>query len=212
MADSTRAREGTVPPWGADFLAALRELADERAAARQAGVTLKTARNWRTRDAAFRAEWDTARAEAQMPERIQRRDAMEWRAAFIARLRGTGTVRYAATAAGVSRQTVYEWRDRDPDFAREWDDAIADATEALEAAARARALSGSDKLLMFLLKAQRPDKYGDRLHIEHSIQKRKRQVYEDALREGLTQDEARQAVAEFERIVADATGSIGGIP
>lgn len=212
MDDTTRARvrERVVPSWGATFLEGLRASGDERAAARSAGVTLKTARNWRTKDPAFREAWDSVRSEVGV-QPIRRRDAGEWRPVFLARLRATGTVRMACRAAGISRTTAYDWREADEDFARDWDEAIEDATDALEAAARARALSGSDKLLMFLLKAMRPDKYGDRLHIEHSIERRKRKLYQEAREQGMTDTEAREAVAEFERIVAGATGGIGGV-
>lgn len=212
MSDRSRAQEparpGRVPPWGDVFLSAYQSEKDEAIAARTAGVTVKTVRNWAARDREFGAKRIAIREGEQIVQ-PPRAGAGDWMPPFLARLRGSGTVRYACEAAGVSRQTVYAWKRRDPEFARQWDEAQEDAVEALEAAARVRALSGSDRLLMFLLRAIRPDKYGDRLRIEHSIEREKRRVYREALAEGLTDDEAADAVAEFERMVADAQTGTG---
>lgn len=94
------------------------------------------------------------------------RPAME---RFIARLRDSGNVRMAAQAAGVPRRTVYNWRDRWKTFAAEWDEALEDACDILEAEAWKRAVQeNSDRLLMFLLKAYRPDRFKDRAKVEHS--------------------------------------------
>lgn len=68
----------------------------------------------------------------------------------------------AAKLAGVGRQTVYDWRKRDAAFAAAWDDAIETGTDNLEDEARRRAMSTSDTLMIFMLKARRPDKYKDR--------------------------------------------------
>jgi hypothetical protein len=88
-----------------------------------------------------------------------RKQAREWRPAFIAALRNSGNIRAAAQAAGVDRHTVYRARETSPDFAAEWDSALEDAIDVLEATARQRAQASSDTLLIFLLKAHRPDKY-----------------------------------------------------
>jgi hypothetical protein len=63
-----------------------------------------------------------------------------WRDAFLAALRETGVVRDAAEAAGVDRSTPYKAREVDDDFRREWDEAMADASDLLirEAVRRAR--------------------------------------------------------------------------
>ncbi|NIV30648.1 MAG: hypothetical protein GWN58_14455, partial [Anaerolineae bacterium] len=67
------------------------------------------------------------------------------------------------------RSTAYRWRDRWSTFAAEWDEALEDACDLLEAEAWERAIEkGSDRLLMFLLKAHRRDKYGDRVRQEVS--------------------------------------------
>lgn len=102
------------------------------------------------------------------------------RAAFLEALSETGNVSAAARAAGASRSRAYALKAADPEFATEWSDALETAIDALDAEARRRALEGvevphfhqgriagtvrkySDSLLMFLLRAHRPDRYRDR--------------------------------------------------
>ena len=48
----------------------------------------------------------------------------KWEAEFLAALETTGNVSLAAEAAGISRQTVYDYQRRDPEFARRCLDAI----------------------------------------------------------------------------------------
>jgi hypothetical protein len=102
------------------------------------------------------------------------------RAAFLQALSDTGNVSAAARAAKASRSRAYQLKAADPDFAAEWTDALESAIDALDAEARRRALDGveiphfhqgrvagtvrkySDSLLMFLLRAHRPDRYRER--------------------------------------------------
>jgi hypothetical protein len=88
------------------------------------------------------------------------------RETFLAVFRDTCNVSEAARAAGVGRRTVYDWRDADPAFAAAWDEAEEEAVDALEAAARKRAMESSDRLMEILLKAHRPAKYMDRSKTE----------------------------------------------
>ena len=90
-------------------------------------------------------------------------------ARFLKRLRNTGNVRLSCEAADVPRSTVYRWRDKWTTFADEWDEALEDACDLLEEEAWRRAIDkGSDRLLMFLLKAHRRDKFGDTVRQEVS--------------------------------------------
>jgi hypothetical protein len=100
-------------------------------------------------------------------------------AAFLAEFRQTCNVRLACEQCGVGRRTVYEWRERDPEFQRQYADAEQDAVDRLEAAAWRRSVDGvelpvyqkgqlvgttreySDHLMIALLKAHRPEKYQD---------------------------------------------------
>ncbi len=94
-----------------------------------------------------------------------------WCETFIAALSTGAQVKAAAEAAGIHRRTAYNARDRDPAFARAWDQAAQDGaatiTDALEAEAVKRALEYSDPLLLALLRSRRPEIYGDRVTVEH---------------------------------------------
>ena len=113
------------------------------------------------------------------------------RAAFLAELAARGNVSDAAAAAGVPRQTVYDWRAADPAFAAAWDAALDQAADTMEREAFRRAVEGveepvygrvakdsdgeigritkySDTLLIFLLKGARPEKYRERQQVEHA--------------------------------------------
>lgn len=87
----------------------------------------------------------------------------EWTTAFLGALRNSGNIRASCAAAGISREAAYKHRESDAAFADRWKDAQEDAIEALEAAARSRAMSASDTLLIFLLKAHRPDVYRENI-------------------------------------------------
>jgi hypothetical protein len=113
------------------------------------------------------------------------------RDAFIAELRLRGNISDAARAAGLRRETFYEWRAKDVDFAAAWNEALEEATDTMEREAWRRAVEGvekpivgrigkdqdgivtyvqeySDSLMQLLLKAHRPEKYRERQDIQHS--------------------------------------------
>lgn len=92
----------------------------------------------------------------------------------------------AAKVAGVARSTVYEWRAADEAFAKAWDDALEEGSDILEDEALRRAVHGvsrqvaigsgprqkivdlveySDVLLIFLLKARRPERFRENVHV-----------------------------------------------
>ncbi len=102
-----------------------------------------------------------------MSEKVtpKKQGAGEWRPAFLAALRNSANVRASCMAAGISRKTAYQHRNRSAEFRAQWDDAIEDACDVLEAEAWQRARSTSDVLLIFLLKAHRPGMYRDRFEI-----------------------------------------------
>ncbi len=98
----------------------------------------------------------------------KKRHAGEWRPLFLADLAKNGNVWAACRAAGIDRKTAYNHRDQSPEFAAAWDVALQDAIDILEAVAAERARKSSDTLLIFLLKAHRPDKYRETVRNEHS--------------------------------------------
>ena len=103
-----------------------------------------------------------------------------WQAAVLFSLRQTGNVSAAARAAGTCRSRCYQARQRDRSFAAAQADALKEAADRLEMEAFWRAVEGigedryfrgdlvgsvtrySDRLLMFLLEARRPSKFGRR--------------------------------------------------
>lgn len=65
-----------------------------------------------------------------------------WRAAFLSALRENGVVRYACEAVQIGRQTAYDARTADPEFAAAWERALEDAADLLEQEAVRRARIG----------------------------------------------------------------------
>lgn len=106
-------------------------------------------------------------------------------ARFLAAYRGCGTVTGAARASCVDHSSHYRWLRRDGDYAAEFAKTQAIASAELEAEARRRAVDGievpiyrdgklvghrhrySDVLLIALLKANNPEKFGDRRTTTH---------------------------------------------
>jgi hypothetical protein len=112
----------------------------------------------------------------------------QWQRRFLEALRHSGNVAHSCTRAGISRQVAYQWRKRSGRFRRAWKQAKRSAVGRLEAEAWKRATLGytetlkktdargqvsyeqrrrrSDQLLMFLLRANAPEKYGKRSTVE----------------------------------------------
>lgn len=87
---------------------------------------------------------------------------------FLNALKGNPSVTQAAAAAGVSRQTVYRWREEVPEFGNAWDDVREASIERLEQALYERAVDSSDQAAFFLLKALKPETYRERQTVEHT--------------------------------------------
>lgn len=105
------------------------------------------------------------------------------RAKFLEILGTCANVTKACELANLSRPTVYDWKRNDPEFATEWEEALALGIEACEAEAFRRAFDGyeepvyqggrlvgvvrkySDSLAQFMLRAHAPEKYRDRSDI-----------------------------------------------
>lgn len=108
---------------------------------------------------------------------------------FLAAYAEHATIDGAAKACGMGRRTHYNWLASDEAYAAAFGDAEQAATDALEGEARRRALAGveepvfgslgahmgsgvvghirkySDTLLIFLLKAKRPEQFRDRYEL-----------------------------------------------
>jgi hypothetical protein len=99
---------------------------------------------------------------------------------FIEFLEETANVSEACKRAKIARALAYKWRGEDEAFAARWEAAVDRGTDALEDEAVRRAHVGYDKpvyqggkavgtireysdtLLMFMLKARRPERFKDR--------------------------------------------------
>lgn len=110
----------------------------------------------------------------------------DWKPAFLQAFRDTGLVAHACEIAGVGRSTVYEARALDEEFAVAWVQVEDEVSDVMERELYRRAVEGieepivsagklvthvlkySDSLLMFALKARRPEKYRDNVKVEHT--------------------------------------------
>lgn len=91
-----------------------------------------------------------------------------WEQAFLSTLAQSANVHLSCHAAEISRAMAYKKREADPEFAAQWDEAIENACDLLEATALKRAREGSDTLLIFLLKAYRASKFRETVRQEHT--------------------------------------------
>jgi hypothetical protein len=125
-----------------------------------------------------------ARRKKDDPKQMHREFA---RKVFITNLRMSGNVTEACRNAFVARCIAYTWRDELPEFRKAWDEAMDEATDALEREARRRAIEGweepvfgekgekgrirrySDKMLEILLKGHRPERFREHTTVEHEI-------------------------------------------
>lgn len=115
------------------------------------------------------------------------------------------TVADACKVAGIARQTAYSYRQSDEDFALRWADAIEEGTEELEKVARRRAVEGSDNLLIFLLKARRPEVYRERSEVRASVETIRTPSSAELhmLREAGQDPEIRDALIKVSKTYAD---------
>jgi hypothetical protein len=113
--------------------------------------------------------------------------AKKRREKFLLALAECANVTKACVTSGLLRRTAYRQREADEAFAGAWDKALDEGAGILEDEAVRRAYEGtlkpvfykgeecgaireySDTLLIFLLKAHKPEKYKDRQHVEHDI-------------------------------------------
>jgi hypothetical protein len=92
----------------------------------------------------------------------------DWRPKFLDALATEGTVSRACIVAGVSRQHAYRERQANEDFAISWHDVEESLTDGLERKAVEVAMGGDTRMIEFLLKARRPERYRDNVKVEHT--------------------------------------------
>lgn len=83
-----------------------------------------------------------------------------------------GTKTSACKVAGVSLTTVYKWLEKNKEFRDALQAAVDTIADVLEQEALKRALHGSDKMLIKMLQAYRPEKFADKrtTDVRHSGQ------------------------------------------
>jgi hypothetical protein len=119
-------------------------------------------------------------------ETLARRKLQHKKAAFIRAFGKVATITHAARIAKIDRSRHYDWLDSDAEYAAEFAVAEEIALGVLEDEAWRRAVEGirepvgfykgkpsayvrrySDVLLIFLLKAAKPEKYRETINMEH---------------------------------------------
>jgi len=108
-------------------------------------------------------------------------------AKFFELIAGGATISDACRSVGYTRSSVYLYKADDPKFADAWDEANENAIERMEREADRRAVEGYDKpvfhmgvevgterkfsdtLLIFRLKAKRPDVYRERAEVAVTV-------------------------------------------
>jgi len=106
-----------------------------------------------------------------------------WQRKFLDALTFRPVVQYACDRAGIDDSTAYVARHREPEFAAAWDKALDAGIQHAEAECWRRAKDGtlrpvyqqgrrvgsvrefSDQLAMFMLRAHRPDRYGEKITV-----------------------------------------------
>tara|TARA_S200002703_G_scaffold159912_1_gene175458 strand:- start:23972 stop:24448 length:477 start_codon:yes stop_codon:yes gene_type:complete len=82
--------------------------------------------------------------------------APEWTLLFLQTLGATGNVTAACKAADISRKTVYNHRDKYPQFAEAWDGSMEEALDKLEGTLWKLGADGNTRAIELVLKARRP--------------------------------------------------------
>ena len=126
-----------------------------------------------------------------------------WQSVFLSSFRQSGNITRSAEAAEVTRQAVFYAHKRDPEFRALYEEAKEESIERLEDVARKRATESSDNLLIFLLKAMRPDVYREIVRNENinvnmnaNLERLDRQLTDSQIDELLAIVEAKQFALE----------------
>lgn len=119
------------------------------------------------------------------------RQVVRIKRAFLEAYAAYGNIGYCAAKVGVHRNTIYNWQEKDEEFALGFQQAEIAATEVLEREAWRRGVEGSpyertsywhgepvgtdrkleysDTLLLTLLRARAPDKYREKLDLAGTV-------------------------------------------
>lgn len=118
------------------------------------------------------------------------------RAAFIAALAESGEVRNAAQCVGLSPQSAYRQRSRDPDFAQAWDTALLHARTVVVEELVSRAMHGWEEDVWF-----RGEKVGTRIRHDQRLLLALLARLDDAAKSITDERQVRRAAPHFGAIV-----------
>ena len=127
-----------------------------------------------------------------------------WQSVFLSSFSQCGNITQSSGDAGVTRQAVFYAYKRHPDFRALYEEAKEQSVERLEQVARKRATESSDNLLIFLLKAMRPDVYREVVRNENinvnmnaGLDRLDRELSDDQISDLIAVMEARRAELEI---------------
>ncbi len=115
---------------------------------------------------------ETTESARRPPTRSKARREMsteELKRRFLEAYERYGTVTSACRIVELSRDSPYRWRQQDPEFNEAFENSRNVVADDLEQEALRRAHDGSDLLLIFMLKALRPDKYRERFQADLNV-------------------------------------------
>jgi hypothetical protein len=130
----------------------------------------------------------------------------ERRRAFFEVVTKTGCISDGCRAAGISRTTVNRWRDKDPEFARKLEAALAMASANIDMLAWERGVTGieepvihygkqvgtrikrSDSIFRMILMASNPGKYGRMGAVKGRLAPKERAQIEQEMRREIEQE------------------------
>ena len=131
---------------------------------------------------------------------------------FLAAFAELGNITAAAELASLDRQHHYHWIWNQSDYKAAFEIAKEISIERLEAESRRRAMGKSDVLMIFLLKAARPEVYRDRYEHKHTgdsqspIQQVVKSEYVSVEQLGLSLEVRKQILEAFRRKRGELNG------
>jgi hypothetical protein len=144
---------------------------------------------------------------------MNRKDNSEAKAKAIHAFSMAGTYRAAAAASGVDRVTIYRWLDRDPEFAKAWQNARLDWCDRLVETMVGRAMDPKGKsnflALVSLLNAYIPEFGWKKQEMVESVMTpfldRLSKILKEALPDAQADDLCRRLAAEAADIIQGAS-------
>ena len=89
--------------------------------------------------------------------------------AFLKAYAKTGVITSAARAAGITRQTVYRWREESETFLTDSDNAMQEALDGVEDAAFELAKQQDGPMQRFILSRRRPQVWGEKIELNGQL-------------------------------------------